>query len=226
MAALAAVLLAAPMLLRPDDVPAPHAPWAPLDPAASLTWATPWKIARLDRAPSACRRALDRAGARATPLPDRDFAPACHIRDAVRLSRLGAARLAAEAVRCNIALRLALWERHVLQPAAKDLLGSPVGEIRHFGAYSCRAIRTPDGTARRMSEHATANAFDIAGFRLADGREISLVKDWAGGGREADFLRIAHRGLCRLFRVTLGPSYNALHADHFHVDEGPFRTCR
>ncbi|MFN4225017.1 MAG: extensin family protein [Hyphomonas sp.] len=35
-----------------------------------------------------------------------------------------------------------------------------------------------------------------------------------------------HKGACRLFSVTLGPDYDAAHADHFHMDMGPQRACR
>jgi hypothetical protein len=77
-----------------------------------------------------------------------------------------------------------------------------------------------------MSEHATANALDISGFVLADGRRITLRAGWNAGGAEARFLRAARDGLCDFFRVVLGPDHNALHADHFHVDQGLFLSCR
>jgi len=87
-------------------------------------------------------------------------------------------------------------------------------------------MRTSRGTSGRMSQHATANAFDIAGFELADGRRINLLSHWNGDGPEAAFLRQVRDGLCEWFNVTLSPDYNALHADHFHVDMGPFLSCR
>ena len=77
-----------------------------------------------------------------------------------------------------------------------------------------------------MSQHATANAFDIAGFELADGRAVNLLSHWDGKGPEAQFLREVRDGLCEWFNVTLSPDYNALHADHFHVDMGPYLSCR
>lgn len=77
-----------------------------------------------------------------------------------------------------------------------------------------------------MSQHATANAFDVSGFVLANGQRIILLKHWNGDGPKAQFLREVRNGLCEWFNVTLSPDYNALHADHFHVDMGPFLTCR
>ena len=93
-------------------------------------------------------------------------------------------------------------------------------------AYSCRQMRTSRGTSFRMSQHATANAIDISGFRLADGRSITLLRDWDGDTAKAAFLREVRDGLCDWFNITLSPDYNRLHADHFHADMGPFLTCR
>jgi hypothetical protein len=81
-------------------------------------------------------------------------------------------------------------------------------------------------TAGRRSQHATANAIDIAGFVLRDGREVRLAQDWTGTGFEAAFLRAVRDGACRWFRGVLGPDYNAAHHDHFHFDMGPWRVCR
>ncbi len=77
-----------------------------------------------------------------------------------------------------------------------------------------------------MSQHATANAIDVSGFTLNDGRKISLKADWTGDDAKAKFLRAARDGLCDWFNTVLSPDYNALHADHFHADMGPYLTCR
>lgn len=222
--AILALALALPQALRPEDVPLRFRLWGPLDPLAIPTFATRIKLIRAGNDAAYCRAALALSGSEAPTVADHVESGQCHIRTAVRPARLGAARLRPVAMRCEIALRLAMWERHALQPAARQMLGTEVAEIHHFGAYSCRAMRTSRGTSPRMSEHATANAFDISGFRLRDGRRLSLRADW--GGPEAEFLRAARDGLCRFFRTVLGPDYNALHADHFHVDQGLYLTCR
>lgn len=214
------------MIARPEDVPAPFAPWAPLDLSAEPNFVTGFKVKRVERDGPACAAVLSSGGVSAPLVPDLEVSADCHIRTAVRPARLGKARITPETMRCGIALRLALWERHDLQPEAQRLFGTDVAEIRHFGAYSCRAMRTSAGESTRMSQHATANAFDISGFVLADGRTVDLKRDWKGDGPKAAFLRAARDGLCARFRVVLGPDYNALHADHFHVDQGPFLTCR
>ena len=69
-----------------------------------------------------------------------------------------------------------------------------------------------------MSEHATANAYDIAGFKLADGRMVTLKQGWNGSA--GTFLRDLRLSACLLFNMVLSPDYNADHADHFHFDMG------
>ena len=55
---------------------------------------------------------------------------------------------------------------------------------------------------------------------------FNVKTHWANGGKEGEFLARVHKGACRIFSVTLGPEYNAAHADHFHFDMGDARTCR
>jgi hypothetical protein len=137
-------------------------------------------------------------------------------------SRLSIARLRPEETRCAIAARLYMWERHVLQPLSRATFGEPVSEIMHFGSFSCRTIA---GSAM-MSEHATANAFDISGFRLKSGKLVSVLKDWKGATPESRFLHQARAGACDYFNLVLSPDYNAAHKDHFHLDMGWARGCR
>ena len=76
-----------------------------------------------------------------------------------------------------------------------------------------------------MSEHAFGKALDIAAFRLVDGRSISVLDDYYDKGAKGAFLREIHQKACDLFDVTLGPDYNADHANHFHLDVGIRRAC-
>ena len=69
-----------------------------------------------------------------------------------------------------------------------------------------------------FSEHATADAFDVLGFTLADGRRIGVLRDWKDAGPEAAFLREVRDGACPVFATVLSPDYNAAHADHLHLD--------
>jgi len=203
------------------DWPRGYDPLALPDFAAPPNFLTDWQLRLAEADPEGCAVALRRTGLSASIRPDHGSGD-CVISGAVELSQLSRARLRPEETRCVIAARLYMWERHALQPAARRILGQEVSEILHFGSYSCRTMRGRSS----MSEHATANAFDIAGFRLANGRTISVKTSWNAGSAESDFLRAARASLCDWFNVTLSPDYNADHADHFHVDMGWYRTCR
>lgn len=170
----------------------------------------------------ACIAAFARANVVVTAMPHRTAKPGCGREGTVLVRTLSEADIGGEEMRCDVAMRLYLLERHIIQPLARRHLGAGVDRITHFGSYSCRTIR---GSSWRMSEHSTANAFDISGFRTANGRMISLKKDWPTGGAPARFLRDVRRGACSLFNMVLSPDYNADHADHFHVDQGLFRGC-
>lgn len=201
--------------------PRAYDPLALPDLAAKPGFLTDWQMKLLDADAEGCAVAMRRAGLPTTLLPARGSGK-CVVDGAVTLSRLSQAKLRPEATRCAMAARLYMWERNALQPAARRHFGQQVTEITHFGSYSCRTMR---GSAS-MSEHATANAFDVSGFRLANGRLVTLKKDWHGDTTTRAFLREVRDSLCDGFNVTLSPDYNADHADHFHVDMGWWRTCR
>ena len=75
--------------------------------------------------------------------------------------------------------------------------------------------------------NATANAIDISGFVLADGRRITVLGNWVGGTpAEREFLRAIHASACKRFGMVLGPNYNAAHRNHFHIEHTPGGPCR
>ncbi len=170
--------------------------------------------------PELCRLVLEEAQIRHSLLPERPVdALGCGYPVAVRRAPAEGISWAPDqpATGCAVAAAMHLWERDVLQPAARRHVGQPVVTIRHLGSYSCRNIYgQPQGS---LSEHARANAIDIAGFRLADGRDISLVRDWDGDPAIRAFLREVRDGACRHFTTVLSPDYNPAHADHFHFDQ-------
>ena len=223
---LVSTVAATPMILQPGDVSRAWQPWSPLNLDAPVTVVARWKVRALALDRGLCRAALENSRARVALLDDAVDSRTCHIRNRVRLTGLSSSGMASVDMRCGMAARLYLWEREVLQPVALRHLGTGVARIEHFSSYSCRRMRTSRGSNGRWSEHATANAFDIAGFVLTDGRRVSLLQDWNRTDAKAAFLREVRDGLCDWFNVTLSPDYNSLHADHFHVDMGPFLSCR
>jgi hypothetical protein len=212
---------------HPEDVP-----WTELDLARPVGAFTGRKLAALGDEPDRCRALLRRAGIRFAALPARGGGQ-CGYDDAVRFSPGGALDLAWRpagfGTSCPVAAGLALWEWHVVQPAALRHFGIKVAAVEHYGSYSCRRLY---GRAEgAWSEHSRANAVDVAAFRLADGRRISVVRDWADDGAPGRFLHEVRDGACRLFATTLSPDYNAAHRDHLHLDQAGrgalgWRACR
>ena len=198
---------------HPQDVP-----WTKLSLTDPVGRFTGRKLAALARDPAQCRALLTAAGIDDVPAPPRSGGPQCGYRDGVRL---GADRVdyrpSGLVTACPVAAALALLEREVIDVAAIRHFGSRVTAIDHAGSYSCRRLY---GRAEgAYSEHATADAVDLTGFRLADGRTVSVLRDWRGSGPKAAFLREARDGACRLFATVLSPDYNAAHADHLHLDQ-------
>jgi hypothetical protein len=199
-------------------------PRRPLDLAATPNLMTAVKLRRLAVQPEACFAALATTGLAISRIADRDSDIGCEIRDAVRLPASVRVVPARPVATCRTAAAWLLFERHVMQAAARRHLGSEVASVRHLGTQACRNVN--HATTGRRSQHATANAIDIAGFTLRDGRQVTLLRDWQGTGAEAAFLRALRDGACDWFRAVLGPDYNAAHRDHFHFDMGPWRACR
>jgi hypothetical protein len=119
-------------------------------------------------------------------------------------------------LRCPMIPQVDRWIRTNVTPAAYRHFGMPVTEIKVAGSYSCRPQNNALGA--KLSEHGYANALDVSGFVLADGRRITLKKGWRGDPREQAFLRDVHQGACQHFTTVLGPNHDRLHHDHFHVD--------
>ena len=86
-------------------------------------------------------------------------------------------------------------------------------------SYMCRPRNGVAGSD--TSEHGFANALDVVGFELEDGRRMSLPEGWADHEAAAgQLLRFAHGAACARFTTTLGPEANAVHEDHLHLDLG------
>lgn len=79
-------------------------------------------------------------------------------------------------VTCAMAASLSAWSDTVLQPAAERHFGSKVQSIRNVASYVCRNRYNEPG--KRISQHALANALDMAAFTLGDGRVISVLDHW------------------------------------------------
>jgi hypothetical protein len=212
--------------LRQGLVPPLINPLPTIDLAQPGPWLVDWRLAAIKRYPSVCARTLKAPHIEAQQIADSRLQNGCGWRNGVRLATAGGVRASFDKITCETAVALALWLDHEVQPLAQELLGQRVASVRTFGSYACRNIVGNPFWSHRRSEHATANAADIAGFTLADGRLVSVRRHWRSEGAEGRFLREAHASACRYFRAALGPEYNRAHRDHFHLDRGPFSRCR
>lgn len=121
----------------------------------------------------------------------------------------------ATAMNCPMVAAADNWFERVVQPAAEAFFGQPVVGVEHMGTYSCRRI----AGSRYMSEHAYMNAFDVSGFKLADGRTVRVKNGWrSADAAEANFLRQVGGSSCDDFTTVLGPASGAAHQDHLHLD--------
>ena len=209
-----------------QGVRVPHAwnPWAVLDVQEPPNFLTAYKLGRLQDDPQRCAQALATSDLRYRLQAHSSPQAPCPLENVVRVEgssvRLSSSFLAS----CPLAVAYALFERHALQPAAQRAFTQAVVQIDHLGSFACRNVY--NRKVGRLSQHATANALDIAGFRLADGQRVDVLKDWPGEGAKARFLRALHAGACDSFNTVLGPDYNAAHRNHFHVDMGSWHVCR
>lgn len=198
-------------------------PWAPLDVKAEPNLLTRYKLMRLRDDPQLCEQALGSSGLRVAHQADSPDAK-CPLNDTLRVQGGDVALSSSFLASCRLAVSFALFERHALQPAAQAVYGQAVIRVDHMGSFACRNVYGRENG--RRSQHATANALDIAGFLLADGRSISVLKEWPKDNQDARFLRQVRDGACDVFSVVLSPDYNAAHRNHFHVDVGPWWVCR
>jgi hypothetical protein len=114
-------------------------------------------------------------------------------------------------LRCPMAEQLAVWLREDVAPSLADS-APPLRVLDNFDSYECRGRNRVRAAA--LSEHGRADALDVRGFRLANGREIRLTditveKDWREKIRSS---------ACARFSTVLGPGSDGYHEEHVHVD--------
>lgn len=209
------------LVLLDRTLPPQHLPWRPLALADPIGIATRAKLLRANG--RSCRAVLAGGGLsfRETPPRQDGF---CRLDDTLVLAPGGSLlRPASPLLRCREALAYALWRRQVVEPEAARLLGSSVVAVEHYGSYACR--RRYGRTDTAVSEHAFANALDVAAFRLADGRTIEVQRDWVARSPKGEFLHRVRDGACRVFNGVLSPDYNAAHHNHLHLDMGGWTSC-
>ena len=221
------------LALRGGYIPARYSPTAAINVEDPNQWFVDWRIGELKDAPDLCQSLMKTSLATSRPIKNYRRDNGCGWSNAFRVSRLAGASVGGIRLSCPMAVAMTMWMAHSVQPAARKHLGTTVSRVNHFGGYACREIR--GGTIGkfwpRKSEHSFANAIDVSGFRLANGRTISVLRNWPHDGRGKDkpaakFLEDVFAGACKYMSVAIGPRFNKLHRDHFHFDLGFFFVCR
>jgi len=121
---------------------------------------------------------------------------------------------------CAMTVAADRWVRQVVGPASLAVYGQLVTQLSVAGAYNCRGRNS--ARSGKLSEHSFGNALDVTGFVLADGRRISVKRDWRGSPEDQRFLRMVHQGACEQFMTVIGPDGDAHHQDHLHLDLGRY----
>ncbi len=198
------------------------------------TLKTSWSSAQIKTAVDRCSLVLATTNIDAKRLDPIGGAGGCGIAAPLLVSSFGAVKVSPPAkLNCNLALATYKWLTDKVQPVARSKYKSAVVSIRQYSSYSCRS-RRGSGTSR-ISEHSFGNAMDVASFTLANGKKISILKDWSttgaifGIGKDANFLDEVHKGACDSFATVLGPRYNKAHENHFHMDMGRggrYKICK
>lgn len=202
------------------DAPPAPAPIRP-NPTGPVTLNIP-----TSRDTEACFADLSREDVQYSPLPDRDYGGGCVVIGAVQLLDIGVPVSGLKSMRCGLARTFTAWVRNAVAPAAHQILGSNLVKVESYGTYACRGVigRGSIG-AQKLSEHGLANAVDVAGFDLADGRKVMIETGWNSSDPQVrEFLQVIHASACRRFQTVLSPDYNAAHHNHLHLDmgRGPF----
>jgi len=205
-------------------LPPYYNPFTPLtldDPPGRITQ---YKLRRLT--PEACASLLLQVNQRdlIRTQPVADSGGACPLNNVVRVRDFGPVGLNSSFLAsCPLALSSALFISQQARPLTKRYTGSELARIDHLGSFACRNIyHRPDA---RRSEHATAEALDIAAFRLANGERVTVLNGWKAATTQP-WLKAMLAASCGYYGNGLGPEYNAAHANHFHLGMRGFGLCQ
>lgn len=202
----------------------PTAPTANLDPADDLLVGPPEPI-------SDCEARLKAAGVSFRPAKLRVFQKrgvTCGAEQVIeyRVGPQGIRWQPPPVLTCQMALGLVNFEP-LLQRLAEEHLGVRVKSVRQGGTYNCRSM----ARFNLVSEHSYANAMDIYGFTLANGRRIDVLASFGKPEIEPKtsagaFLRALARAAFdeAVFSVVITRFFDELHRDHIHVDMARYRT--
>jgi hypothetical protein len=170
-------------------------------------------------------RALGAAFAEELPI---DPLGECSVAHPLNVTSLGSnVAIGPEAIMtCRVAEQLALWVKESVVPAAQAHFGEAPTGITHSSTYVCRPRNNVAGA--KLSEHAHANAVDIAAVNFGDRAAVTIGVNKPESA-EQNFEDKIRADSCRYFTTVLGPGSDTAHALHLHFDmawrRGGYRLC-
>ena len=161
-----------------EPVPEPHAEAAPSEPPKPDVWSDAEVIGALRD----CVKLLAPIAAEVELVPPVKQ-DQCGAAAPVMLRRIATGSNRVEInppamVNCAMVAHLHEWVTKILQPAAEETFASPITRLINASGYACRNRNGSHSHSDRLSEHALANAVDIAAFVTADGRTIEVARYW------------------------------------------------
>jgi hypothetical protein len=203
-------------------LPPRNSPLGELDLDEPVGVFTNLKLSRVRDDPALCRQVIDSSRLKVARVPN-EKGGLCNLVNGVSMDVAYFPYSTPATVSCPTAAAVYIWEREVVAAAAAKYLPSAVTRIEVAGSYSCR--RRYGREVGPVSEHASGNAIDISGFRLANGELVLVKTAWKGGGANQQFIHAVRDGACGVFQAVLSPDYNAAHHDHLHLDMGASKIC-
>ena len=143
----------------------------------------------------------------------------CGIKNPVRVTSVAGVRLSTPAtINCETATALKSWIKNGVEPVYGK---GEVVELTVFASYVCRGRNNKKGA--KISEHGRGNAIDIGGLVFADGKSVTVLKNYNKPMRQV------YKAACGIFGTTLGPGSDGYHENHLHFDVARHRNgtyCR
>ena len=186
-----------------------------------------FKTSEVTSAPSVCRQRLEKFAV-ITPMPRLIGPGSCGGTDIVRMDAVMVAGKKVDIkpapyLQCPMAEQLALWVRDDTTPLLAAI-GGVMKSLETYDDFSCRGRNRK--LFGKVSEHGKANAIDLRGFTLQDGRYIHLTDMKA----DKPLRDGARASACARFKTVLGPGSDGYHEEHIHIDyaerRNDYRLCQ
>jgi hypothetical protein len=169
-----------PVTAPAESTPKPGAPVAPPAGVEQAAIVEQWPEDEIARAKEQCMHLLSSTAAEIEYLEPVKKGT-CGLPAPIRLKSLGAGESKVVfnppvQVNCRMVAALGAWMKASVQPVAQERFKSRVTGVLRASGYSCRNIYNLPNA--RLSQHALANAIDIGGFALANGRTVNVLSGW------------------------------------------------